>query len=92
MVFKVFSDFFMYKSGIYSKHPDAILINKADSYHSVKILGWGSEKQYNGEVVNYWVNINFERNSKNFLNFSIYFCFKLGANSWGDNWGEVSCY
>lgn len=50
MGFKVFDDFFMYKSGIYSKHPSAKVANVEDPYHSVKVLGWGSE---NG--VDYWV-------------------------------------
>lgn len=50
VVFKVFSDFFMYKSGIYSKHPEAQIFDERNSYHSVKVLGWGTE---NG--VDYWV-------------------------------------
>ena len=40
----------MYKGGIYSKHPKAKVANVQDPYHSVKVLGWGSE---NG--VDYWV-------------------------------------
>lgn len=54
MGFKVFDDFFMYKSGIYSKHPNAKVANVEDPYHSVKVLGWGSE---NG--VDYWVSLSF---------------------------------
>jgi cathepsin B len=50
MVFKVFNDFFMYKSGIYIKHPSATIHNEKDPYHAVKVLGWGNE---NG--VDYWV-------------------------------------
>lgn len=53
VVFKVFSDFFMYKNGIYSKHPRAELPNVKDPYHSVKLLGWGTE---NG--VDYWIAAN----------------------------------
>lgn len=53
MGFKVFDDFFMYKSGIYSKHPSAKVANVEDPYHSVKVLGWGSE---NG--VDYWLAAN----------------------------------
>lgn len=50
VVFKVFSDFFMYKSGIYSKNQKAQLLDVRDPYHSVKVLGWGTE---NG--IDYWV-------------------------------------
>lgn len=50
VVFKVYNDFFMYKSGIYSKHPRAEILDERNSYHSVKVLGWGTE---NG--VDYWV-------------------------------------
>ncbi|CAF0732376.1 unnamed protein product [Brachionus calyciflorus] len=53
MAFKVYEDFFMYKSGIYSKHPDAKLLDVEEPYHSVKVLGWGSE---NG--VDYWIAAN----------------------------------
>ena len=52
VIFKVYEDFFLYKSGVYSKHPEARLHNVQDPYHSVKVLGWGSE---NG--VDYWVNL-----------------------------------
>lgn len=52
MGFKVFEDFFMYQGGIYSKHPNAKVANVEDPYHSVKVLGWGTE---NG--VDYWVCI-----------------------------------
>ena len=51
VVFKVYNDFFMYKNGIYSKHPKAEVINVKDPYHSVKVVGWGTE---NG--IDYWVN------------------------------------
>lgn len=61
VVFKVFEDFFMYRGGIYSKHPSAKIGNEKEPWHSVKVLGWGSE---NG--VDYWI----------------------GANSWGESWGE----
>jgi hypothetical protein len=52
VAFKVFSDFFMYKSGVYSKHPYAKLANVENPYHSVKVLGWGTENN-----VDYWVKI-----------------------------------
>ena len=48
-VFKVYPDFFIYKSGVY----ESSLENISDSiseYHSVKLLGWGFEKG-----VAYWV-------------------------------------
>lgn len=50
IAFKVFDDFFMYKSGIYSKHPNAQILDVENPYHSVKVVGWGSE---NG--IDYWV-------------------------------------
>lgn len=50
VAFKVYEDFFMYKSGIYIKHPNARLLDVDDPYHSVKVIGWGTE---NG--VDYWV-------------------------------------
>lgn len=54
MVFKVFEDFFMYKSGIYTKHPLARVVDSLNPYHSVKVLGWGSEI-ISGKKINYWV-------------------------------------
>jgi hypothetical protein len=53
VAFKVYNDFFMYKSGIYSKHPRAQLADVEHPYHSVKVLGWGTE---NG--VDYWIASN----------------------------------
>ncbi len=52
VIFKVYEDFFMYKSGIYSKHPKAKIMNGQNPYHSVKVVGWGSENN-----VHYWVRI-----------------------------------
>ncbi len=43
-IFKVHSDFFMYKSGVYEPfrvHQD----EPQNSYHSLKLLGWGIEKE-----------------------------------------------
>ena len=48
-IFKVHSDFFMYKSGVY----EPLRIHEEDpknAYHSVKLLGWGIENE-----VPYWV-------------------------------------
>jgi cathepsin B len=64
VAFKVFSDFFMYKSGVYSKHPNAKLADVESPYHSVKVLGWGTENN-----VDYWVII--------YLLFLIKFSLKL---------------
>ena len=54
VIFKVYEDFFMYKSGIYSRHPRANVLNIEDPYHSVKVIGWGTENN-----VDYWVGIIF---------------------------------
>lgn len=53
VVFKVYDDFFMYKSGIYKKSPHAKALNNVNSYHSVKLLGWGTENN-----VDYWIAAN----------------------------------
>jgi len=53
VVFKVYEDFFMYKSGVYSKHPRASVLNVEDPYHSVKVLGWGTDENN----VDYWVGL-----------------------------------
>lgn len=52
-IFKVYDDFFMYKSGVYSRHPNSKVLNVDEPYHSVKVLGWGTE---NG--VDYWLAAN----------------------------------
>lgn len=52
VIFKVYEDFFMYKSGVYSKHPRARVLNDQNPYHSVKVIGWGSENN-----VDYWVSL-----------------------------------
>ena len=55
MVFKVYSDFFMYKSGVYSRNSKAIIPNEKIAYHSVKVLGW--DKTEDG--IPYWVDPSF---------------------------------
>ncbi len=50
MLFKVYNDFFLYKSGIYTRHPRASLDSQLNPYHAVRVLGWGTE---NG--IDYWV-------------------------------------
>jgi cathepsin B len=47
-IFKVYPDIFMYKQGVYQW--SRLVPELHDTYHSVKILGWGTE---NG--VDYWV-------------------------------------
>lgn len=53
MIFKVYSDFFSYISGVYTPSPMATVHNVANPYHAVKVLGWGTNK--NG--VDYWVSL-----------------------------------
>ena len=50
VVFKVYEDFFMYKNGIYSKHPNAKVADVKEPYHSVRVIGWGTEND-----IDYWV-------------------------------------
>jgi hypothetical protein len=52
MIFRVYSDFFMYKTGIYSRHPKAITLNDDISYHSISVYGWN----FSTNGVPYWVN------------------------------------
>ena len=54
MIFKVYSDFFMYKSGIYSRTPDASLPKNSNMsfFHSVKVIGWNKSD----DNIPYWVN------------------------------------
>ncbi|KAK1805072.1 hypothetical protein P4O66_019433, partial [Electrophorus voltai] len=60
-ILEVHEDFFIYKSGIY-RHTD-INVHKASQYrkhgtHSVRITGWGEEKDYNGKTRKYWIAAN----------------------------------
>jgi phage-related protein len=50
VIFKVFDDFFMYKTGVYVRSRDAKVLDVENPYHSAKILGWGTD--YN---IDYWV-------------------------------------
>lgn len=54
MVFKVFNDFFMYKSGIYSRHNRSQTLSNEISYHSVNVFGWN----YTTNGIAYWVKLN----------------------------------
>lgn len=54
MIFKVYSDFFLYKSGIYSPHPKAKPLNEEQAYHSVNVYGWN----YTSSGVPYWYAVN----------------------------------
>ncbi len=53
MIFRVYSDFFLYSTGIYSRHPHAKTLDDQVSYHSVNVFGWNFTK--NG--MPYWVFI-----------------------------------
>ena len=52
MIFKVYSDFFMYLSGIYIPSPHAYIPDVPSPYHAVKVLGWGTQ---NG--IDYWASL-----------------------------------
>ncbi|XP_051527226.1 tubulointerstitial nephritis antigen-like [Myxocyprinus asiaticus] len=60
-IMEVHEDFFVYKSGIYS-HTD-VNYHKSPQYrkhaaHSVRIIGWGEERDYNGRTHTYWIAAN----------------------------------
>ncbi|XP_026785377.3 tubulointerstitial nephritis antigen-like [Pangasianodon hypophthalmus] len=60
-IVEVHEDFFVYKSGIY-RHTD-VNVHKAPQYrkhgtHSVRITGWGEERDYNGKTHKYWIAAN----------------------------------
>ncbi|XP_024920939.1 tubulointerstitial nephritis antigen-like [Cynoglossus semilaevis] len=60
-IMEVHEDFFVYKSGIY-KHTD-VSFTKPPQYrkhgtHSVRITGWGEEKNYDGTARKYWIAAN----------------------------------
>ncbi|XP_039271259.2 tubulointerstitial nephritis antigen-like [Styela clava] len=55
---KITQDFFMYKSGIYNSLPfpiEDISNSNKRSYHSVKIVGWGEERNRLGSLMKYWI-------------------------------------
>uniref|UniRef100_A0A8C1EHI7 Tubulointerstitial nephritis antigen-like 1 n=2 Tax=Cyprinus carpio TaxID=7962 RepID=A0A8C1EHI7_CYPCA len=60
-IIEVHEDFFVYKSGIY-RHTD-VNYHKPSQYrkhatHSVRITGWGEERDYNGRTHKYWIAAN----------------------------------
>uniref|UniRef100_A0A671P1S7 Tubulointerstitial nephritis antigen-like n=1 Tax=Sinocyclocheilus anshuiensis TaxID=1608454 RepID=A0A671P1S7_9TELE len=60
-IMEVHEDFFVYKSGIY-RHTD-VNHHKPSEYrkhatHSVRITGWGEERDYNGRTHKYWIAAN----------------------------------
>ncbi|KAJ8334559.1 hypothetical protein SKAU_G00401980 [Synaphobranchus kaupii] len=60
-ILEVHEDFFVYQSGVY-RHTDASF-HKPPQYrkhgtHSVRITGWGEEKDYNGQTRKYWIAAN----------------------------------
>lgn len=60
-IMEVHEDFFVYKSGIY-KHTDVSLAKppqyRKHGTHSVRILGWGEDRDYNGIPRKYWIAAN----------------------------------
>uniref|UniRef100_W5L5K0 Tubulointerstitial nephritis antigen like 1 n=1 Tax=Astyanax mexicanus TaxID=7994 RepID=W5L5K0_ASTMX len=60
-ILEVHEDFFTYKSGIY-RHTN-VNYHKAPQYrnhgtHSVRITGWGEERDYTGRTHKYWIAAN----------------------------------
>ncbi|XP_072532237.1 tubulointerstitial nephritis antigen-like [Salminus brasiliensis] len=60
-ILNVHEDFFTYKSGIYRY--TNVNFNKAPQYrkhgtHSVRITGWGEERDYSGRTQKYWIAAN----------------------------------
>ncbi|XP_029976266.1 tubulointerstitial nephritis antigen-like [Salarias fasciatus] len=60
-IMEVHEDFFVYKSGIY-KHTD-VSFTKPPQYrkhgtHSVRITGWGEDRNYDGTSRKYWIAAN----------------------------------
>uniref|UniRef100_A0A8C8DJ80 Tubulointerstitial nephritis antigen like 1 n=1 Tax=Oryzias sinensis TaxID=183150 RepID=A0A8C8DJ80_9TELE len=60
-IMEVHEDFFVYKNGIY-KHTD-VSLTKPPQYrkhgtHSVRITGWGEDKDYDGTPRKYWIAAN----------------------------------
>lgn len=60
-IIEVHEDFFVYKTGIY-RHTD-VSSHKAPQYrkhgtHSVKLTGWGEERDHSGKVHKYWIAAN----------------------------------
>ncbi|XP_077599651.1 tubulointerstitial nephritis antigen-like [Stigmatopora nigra] len=60
-IMEVHEDFFVYKSGIY-KHTD-VSFTKPPHYrnhatHSVRITGWGEQREYDGTLKKYWIAAN----------------------------------
>lgn len=53
---RVYQDFFYYDSGVYRHTETAELYDSG--YHSVRIIGWGEERTYNGPSVKYWLVAN----------------------------------
>ncbi|XP_026087399.1 tubulointerstitial nephritis antigen-like [Carassius auratus] len=60
-IMEVHEDFFVYKSGIY-RHTDVNYLKPSEyrkhATHSVRITGWGEERDYNGRTHKYWIAAN----------------------------------
>lgn len=51
---RVYRDFFVYRGGIY-RHSAASRNSEPSGFHSVRLIGWGEER--NGyEISKYWVS------------------------------------
>lgn len=53
--FFVFSDFFLYSSGVYRRSEQA---RGPLGGHAVRLVGWGEEQGSNGTVIPYWTLAN----------------------------------
>ncbi|XP_030073327.1 tubulointerstitial nephritis antigen-like [Microcaecilia unicolor] len=95
-IMEVHEDFFLYKGGIYRHTP--VATGKPEHYrrhgtHSVKITGWGEEKNPNGQSEKYWIAANSWGKS---WGESGYFRIARGTNECGIEafvvgvWGRVS--
>lgn len=59
-IMKVKEDFFMYRSGVYSytRIPPDNMSDLDKGYHSIRIIGWGVDRQPNGANLKYWLAAN----------------------------------
>ncbi|KAF5908603.1 tubulointerstitial nephritis antigen-like [Clarias magur] len=58
-ILEVYGDFFVYKTGIY-RHTgvSAVSQDRKHGTHSVRITGWGEERDYTGRTHKYWIAAN----------------------------------
>lgn len=60
---RVYQDFYYYSDGIY-EHSRHVENNKRETYHSVRIVGWG-EEYVRGQNVKFWVSFDIKKSLKN---------------------------